>query len=117
VSPGFLLKPGQQPFILFEGAVFELDELRPKRLEVIALERILPLFEIAPGKILEDGFEGGIDLYPPPLYSQRGVGGIHILKFNAFSHALLIHKVLFHFVWVEKGNDPETAEATMEGLA
>jgi hypothetical protein len=25
--------------------------------------------------------------------------------------------VLFHFVWVEKGNDPETAEATMEGLA
>jgi hypothetical protein len=26
-------------------------------------------------------------------------------------------KVLFHFVWVEKGNDPETAEATMEGLA
>jgi hypothetical protein len=25
--------------------------------------------------------------------------------------------VLFHFVSVEKGNDPETAEATMEGLA
>jgi len=25
--------------------------------------------------------------------------------------------VLFHFVWVEKGNDPETAEATMKGLA
>jgi hypothetical protein len=25
--------------------------------------------------------------------------------------------VLFHFVWNEKGNDPETAEATMEGLA
>ena len=29
----------------------------------------------------------------------------------------LIFKVLFHFVWVEKRNDPETAEATMEGLA
>jgi hypothetical protein len=26
-------------------------------------------------------------------------------------------KVLFHFVWIEKGNDPETAEVTMEGLA
>jgi hypothetical protein len=25
--------------------------------------------------------------------------------------------VLFHFAWNEKGNDPETAEATMEGLA
>jgi hypothetical protein len=25
--------------------------------------------------------------------------------------------VLFHFVRVEKGNDPEMAEATMEGLA
>jgi hypothetical protein len=25
--------------------------------------------------------------------------------------------VLVHFAWVEKGNDPETAEATMEGLA
>jgi len=25
--------------------------------------------------------------------------------------------VLFHFVWVEKGNDPETVAATVEGLA
>jgi len=25
--------------------------------------------------------------------------------------------VLVHFVWIKKGNDPETDEATMEGLA
>jgi hypothetical protein len=34
---------------------------------------------------------------------------------NFYARVQFIYIVLFHFAWVEKGNDPETAEATMEG--
>jgi hypothetical protein len=88
---GFLLEPGQQLLILIESAIFELGELRAERLKIIALQDIPPLAEITPGKILEDGFEGGVDLFPSPLFSQTRSGGIPFLGFKTFSLALLIN--------------------------
>ncbi len=47
--------------------------------------------------------------------------GIRVRKdlsvINIYARVQFIYIILFHFVGVEKGNDPETAEATMEGLA
>jgi hypothetical protein len=37
--------------------------------------------------------------------------------FNSGSISKICYLVLFRFARMEKGNDPETAEATMEGLA
>jgi len=34
---------------------------------------------------------------------------------NFYARVQFIYIVLFHFVWVEKGNDPETAETTKGG--
>jgi hypothetical protein len=47
----------------------------------------------------------------------NGVKPQHSTFFFSGEIDFLIKKVLFHFLWVEKGDDPETAEATMEGLA
>jgi hypothetical protein len=47
----------------------------------------------------------------------NGVKPQHSTFFSSGETDFFIKKVLFHFVWVEKGDDPETAEATMEGLA
>jgi hypothetical protein len=34
---------------------------------------------------------------------------------NFYARVQFIYIVLFHFAWVEKGTDPKTAGATMEG--
>jgi hypothetical protein len=36
-----------------------------------------------------------------------------VIKF--YARVQFVYIIHFHFMWVEKGNDPETAEAIMEG--
>jgi len=50
----------------------------------------------------------------PDVKHLNGVKPQHSTFFSSGETDFFIKKVLFHFVWVEKGDDPETAEATID---